>query len=85
MDAFFDVEDHGEWLNFSMLHAGVKIPVRISRGAMEDHFGAMQGPDSLKKAYELDAEMIHARALDVMVAGVTYTADNPLLLKTEDF
>ena len=85
MEAFFDVEDHGEWLGFGMSHAGVKIPVKISRGAMEEHFGALQGPDSLKKAYELDAEMIHARAVDLMVAGVTYTRDNPLVLKAEDF
>ncbi len=85
MDAFLDVEDHGEWLNFAMLHTGVKIPARISREAMEEHFGALQGPGSLKKAYELDAEMIHARAVDMMVAGVSYTADSPLVLKTEDF
>jgi hypothetical protein len=85
MDAFFDVEDHGDWLNFGMSHAGMKIPVRISRQAMEEHFGAGQGPDSLKKAYALDAEMIHARAVDLMVAGTTYTPEQPLVLNAEDF
>ncbi|SFV03723.1 hypothetical protein SAMN05216350_11734 [Polaromonas sp. YR568] len=80
-----NVEDHGEWLSFGLTHAGKTIPVRISREAMEEFFGAASGPDSLKKAYELDAEMIHARAVDLVVAGVAYTPDNPLVLKVEDF
>jgi len=84
MDAL-KVEDHGDWLSFGISHGGQMIPVRISREAMEEFFGAASGPDSLKKAYELDAEMIHARAADLVVAGVNYTADNPLVLKMEDF
>ena len=80
-----NVEDHGEWLSFGLLHAGTTIPVRISREAMEEFFGAVPGPDSLKKAYEQDAEMIHARAADLVVAGVSYTSDKPLMLKMEDF
>ena len=80
-----NVEDHGEWLSFGLLHAGTTIPVRISREAMEEFFGAVTGPDSLKKAYEQDAEMIHARAADMVVAGVSYTPENPLVLKMEDF
>jgi hypothetical protein len=80
-----NVEDHGEWLSFGLSHAGTTIPVRISREAMEEFFGAEPGPDSLKKAYEQDAEMIHARAADLVVAGVSYTPDNPLMLKMEDF
>lgn len=80
-----NVEDHGEWLSFGLLHAGSTIPVRISREAMEEFFGAERGPDSLKKAYEQDAEMIHARAADLVVAGTSYTPDNPLLLRMEDF
>jgi hypothetical protein len=52
---------------------------------MEEFFGAVPEPDSLKKAYERDAEMIHARAADLVVAGVNYTPDNPLTLKMEDF
>jgi hypothetical protein len=80
-----NVEDHGEWLSFGLSHAGTTIPVRISREAMQEFFGAGPGPDSLKKAYEQDAEMIHARAADLVVAGVSYTTDNPLMLKMEDF
>ena len=80
-----NVEDHGEWLSFGLSHAGSTIPVRISREAMEEFFGAVPEPDSLKKAYERDAEMIHARAADLVVAGVNYTPDNPLTLKMEDF
>lgn len=80
-----NIEDHGEWLSFGLSHAGGTIPVRISREAMEEFFGAVPGPDSLKKAYEQDAEMIHARAADMVVAGVSYTPDNPLVLKMEDF
>jgi hypothetical protein len=80
-----NVEDHGEWLSFGLSHAGATIPVRISREAMEEFFGAVPGPDSLKKAYEQDAEMIHARAVDLVVAGKRYTHDNPLMLNMEDF
>lgn len=80
-----NVEDHGEWLSFGLSHAGSTIPVRISREAMEEFFGAVAGPDSLKKAYEQDAEMIHARAADMVVAGKSYTPENPLVLGMEDF
>jgi hypothetical protein len=52
---------------------------------MEEHFDAGQGPDSLAKAYELDGEMIRARAADQVVAGVAYTADQPLVLGSEHF
>jgi len=85
MESSLNVEDHGDWLSFGMPHAGGTIPVRISRAAMEDHFDAGQGPDSLKKAYALDAEMIHARAADQIVAGASYTPDQPLVLGSEHF
>jgi hypothetical protein len=78
------VEDHGDWLSFGISHAGQTIPVKIPRDVMEEFFGAAPG-DSLKKAYELDAEMIHARAADLVVPGMSYTPDNPLVLKMEDF
>jgi hypothetical protein len=80
-----NVEDHGDWLSFGLPHAGSTIPVRISREAMEEFFGAVPEPGSLQKAYARDAEMIHARAADLVVAGVNYTPDNPLVLKMEDF
>jgi hypothetical protein len=79
-----NVEDLGDWLSFGISHGGQTIPVKISREVMAEFFGAAPG-DSLKKAYELDAEMIHARAADLVVAGVNYTPDNPLVLKMEDF
>ncbi len=85
MDLSLNAEDHGDWLSFGMPHGGGIVPVRISRAAMEEHFDAGQGPDSLKKAYELDAEMIHARAADQIVAGQAYTADQPLVLGAEHF
>jgi len=85
MESSLNVEDHGDWISFGMPHAGGIIQVRISRAAMEEHFDAGQGPDSLKKAYELDGEMIRARAADQIVAGVTYTADTPLVLGAEHF
>jgi hypothetical protein len=80
-----EVTDHGDWLSFEMPHGGSTVPVRISRAAMEEHFDAGQGPDSLAKAYELDGEMIRARAADQVVAGVAYTADQPLVLGSEHF
>ena len=80
-----NVEDHGEWLGFGLSYAGTTIPVRISREAMEEFFGAVPGPGALKKAYEQDAEMIHARAADMVMAGKSYTPENPLVLGMEDF
>jgi hypothetical protein len=62
-----NVEDHGEWLSFGLSHAGATIPARISREVMEEFFGAVPEPDSLKKNYARDAEMIHARAADLIV------------------
>lgn len=85
MESSLNAEDHGDWLSFGMPHGGGIVPVRISRAAMEEHFDAGQGPGSLKKAYELDADMIHARAADQLVAGVAYTADHPLVLGAEHF
>ncbi len=85
MESSLKVEDHGDWLSFGMSHAGSTIPVRISRAAMEEHFDASQGPGSLKAAYELDAEMIHARAADQIVTGTAYTAQHPLVLGVEHF
>jgi hypothetical protein len=85
MESSVKVEDHGDWLGFGMTHAGSIIPVRISRAAMEEHFDAGQGPDSLAKAYALDAEMIHARAADQIVAGTRYGPDHPLVLGPEHF
>ncbi|MDP2451084.1 MAG: hypothetical protein Q8M93_06740 [Polaromonas sp.] len=85
MESSLNVEDHGDWLSFGMSHAGGVVPVKISRAAMEEHFDATQGPDSLKKAYALDAEMIHARAADHIVAGVSYSPNHPLVLGTEHF
>ncbi len=85
MEPFLNVEDHGQWLSFEVPHAGGFIPARISREAMEEHFGAGQGPGSLKESYALDAEMINARAADFIIDGVTYTRDSPLVLNTADF
>jgi hypothetical protein len=85
MESSWKVEDHGDWLSFSMPCGGSMVSVRISRAAMEEHFDAGQGPDSLKQAYQLDAEMIHARAADQIVAGTPYTVDSPLVLGPEHF
>ncbi len=85
MEPSANAQDHGDWLSFDMSHAGSSIPVRISRAAMEEHFDAGQGPGSLAKAYELDAEMIHARAADQIVFGTAYSADKPLVLGAEHF
>lgn len=85
MEPLLNVEDHGEWLSFEVPYSGGAVPARISREAMEEHFGAGQGPGSLKAAYTLDAEMIKARAGDFILPGVSYTPDSPLVLKTEDF
>ncbi len=85
MEPSLKVEDHGDWLSFVMPYEGGIVPVRISRAAMEEHFDAGQGPDSLKKAYELDGEMIRARAADQIVAGVSYGPDHLLVLGPEHF
>lgn len=85
MEPSANVEDHGDWLSFRMPHAGRIVPVKISRAAMEEHFDADHGPGALKNAYVLDAEMIHARAADQIVAGVSYSPEQPLVLGTEHF
>ncbi|MDP1565716.1 MAG: hypothetical protein Q8L91_05565 [Polaromonas sp.] len=85
MTSSAEVIDHGDWLSFGMAHGGNIIPVRISRAALEEHFDAGQGPESLAKAYELDGEMIRARAADQIVAGVSYGPDHPLVLGPEHF
>lgn len=85
MTSSAEVIDHGDWLSVGMAHGGNIIPVRISRAALEEHFDAGQGPESLAKAYELDGEMIRARAADQIVAGVSYGPDHPLVLGPEHF
>ncbi len=44
-----NVEDHGDWLSFGLSHAGSTIPVRISREAMEEFFGAVPERTPSKK------------------------------------
>jgi hypothetical protein len=80
-----DAEDHGEWLNIRVPDGSREIVARVSREAMEDHFGAGAGPGSLVVAYRAHEAAIHARVRQRAHSGLQYTAAAPLVLKTQDF
>jgi hypothetical protein len=83
MDKNARVEDHGEWFNFRLLLGDTELPVRISREAMEDHFGA-EAFESLVHAYRHHAEQLHVRLAALVVPGVEYTREQPLVVHTKD-
>ncbi|MET3382703.1 DUF1488 family protein [Variovorax paradoxus] len=86
-DPFINVEDHGEWLNFRYreIGSGFSIPVKISREALADHFGANGPSENLVKAYAQNQDAIHRKVREKMQPGVNYTPTSPLVLRTADF
>ena len=86
-----EAEDQGETLSISIQTADGRVPVVISREAMEDHFGADKLPPgagaspSLVQAYHRHEDAINAKAIAKMEPGVAYTRDSPLRLRTGDF
>ncbi|MGJ7489431.1 hypothetical protein [Variovorax sp. ZT4R33] len=86
-DDFINVEDHGEWLNFRFREVGetTSIPVKMSREALTDHFGAGSESGELVKAYAQNQEEIHAVVRTKAKGSGPYTVANPLELRTADF
>lgn len=80
-----DGEDDGEWLHVRMQHRSDSVPVRISRRALEEHFGALDGQRTLIFLYVNNRELIHRTARAKMNPGERYTAECPLELRASDF
>ena len=82
---FANLEDKGGWLTFRVTRATGSIPVRITREAMENHFGAGPGEKGLAEAYRQHSVTINAKALELAPSGDLYSTENPLKLSTGDF
>jgi len=82
-----DVEAQGQWLkiNFRKSRISNLVPVRITREALEVHFGATADSVSLVLAYTENRQAIDAKVKAKMKPGVIYTLAQPLELRTEDF
>ncbi|RQO54555.1 hypothetical protein DBV14_12985 [Variovorax sp. KBW07] len=79
-------EDRGEWLDFRMRDGLARTPARISRKALEDHFGAKGDGPSLTSVYVTNAEIIHKKVLAKMKGEQgAYTPENPVELRSADF
>ncbi|MDM0085552.1 hypothetical protein QTI17_33680 [Variovorax sp. J31P179] len=85
LGSFANLEDKGGWLSFRVARAGGSIPVRATREAMEDHFGAGPGEKGLAEAYLRHSQAINAKVLELAPAGDVYSTENPLKLSTGDF
>lgn len=83
MEDAIGLEDLGESLNFRMQHEGKTAVVRISREAMEDHFGAEPGT-TLAMAYLANPGAVHDRVRAKLVPGIHYTRMAPLVIRTDD-
>ena len=77
------VEDHGEWLSFSLPLGDGHVPVKISREAMEHHFDA-QSFKSLAEAYRQHAEQVHLRVAPLAGQTPQFTRDKPLVVHSAD-
>jgi len=85
MESYIDPQDQGEWFSFRLpMPDGNSIPVRGTREAMDDHFGAEDEPKGFLAAYARNEHLIHAAALHRVVPGTAYTRENPLVLRTQD-
>lgn len=76
-------EDHGEWLNFLLPMGSGDVPVKLTREAMQEHFGAEAG-QSLVDVYRQHGEAIHQR-VSVLVTGLQqFTREDPLVVRSKD-
>lgn len=76
-------EDHGESLNFRLPLGEHHVPIRISREAMEDHFGAASF-ETLAHAYRHHAEQIHLRVAPLAGQTPDFTTEHPLVVHSRD-
>lgn len=79
-------EGRGEWLDFRMRDGQARTSARISRKALEDHFGATGDGPSLTSVYVTNSEIIHKKVLAKMKAEQgAYTPETPVELRSVDF
>jgi hypothetical protein len=83
LETFINIEDHGEWLNFRVQIDGQTVPVRITKEAIDDHFGVC-GDEPLAQSYARHSEEINAIAISKVTQGSVYTREHPLILRTAD-
>lgn len=81
-----DVVGGGD-VNFTLIDDGQKIYCRISREALEDHFGA-NGDDQLR-AFNANHEAIAEKAAEIWKMadrqGAKYTSQDRLIIKSAYF
>jgi hypothetical protein len=81
------IEAQGQWLKFGFRKSRMSalVPVRISREALEVHFGATADSVSLVLAYTENRQAIDAKVQAKMKPGTSYSLAQPLELRTDDF
>ncbi|KIQ35260.1 hypothetical protein RT97_04940 [Variovorax paradoxus] len=79
-----DDEEQGEWLHVRVRHGRISTPVRVSRKALEDQFGAFGGGRSLAFLYARNADAIDGAVRAKMKTGGPYTPEHPLELRASD-
>lgn len=85
MEEFVNLNDEGEWLTFRIAAPGGTLPVKVSREAMDDHFGAGQEQGGMAQAFVRHQAAIEAKAMSKVQPGAVYTPGRPLELHTADF
>ncbi|MDQ0072454.1 hypothetical protein J2W34_004259 [Variovorax boronicumulans] len=78
-------DDKGEWLHIRVRYRKTSVPVRISRRALEEHFGAVGGQHTPIFLYVNNKQSIHRAAHAKLESGWRYTAESPLELRASDF
>lgn len=78
-------DDEGEWLHVRVRYRKTSVPVRISRRALEEHFGAPDGQRTPIFLYVNNKQSIHRAAHAKLASGSRYTAESPLELRASDF
>lgn len=68
-------------VDFKVVHGNVTINARISREALEDHFGAGTKPETWVKAYRANSAQIH----EMVIARHQMNPGVGVLLRTQDF
>ncbi|MGF6346738.1 hypothetical protein [Variovorax sp. W2I14] len=78
-------DDEGEWLHVRVRYRKTSVPVRISRRALEEHFGALDGQHTPIFLYVNNKQSIDHAAHAKLKSGSRYTAEAPLELRASDF
>jgi hypothetical protein len=83
---FFEARELAGWVHFRVRRiTGDSIPARISKDALEEKFGHVEGAGELLDCYLCNAVMINSTALALAPYGNVYTVDFPMTLGRGDF